>query len=124
MGIDGIGKKGGIPELPNTNTNATDKTRSAKFGNALATERGAGAQKTTATAQVGSSELSAVREGRISLDSYLDQKVDKAVAGVSGLPKQQLEDIRRTLRAELMTDPDLAKLASKATGQTMPAADE
>jgi hypothetical protein len=122
MGIDGIGKKGGIPDLPSTNP--TEKAGSAKFGDALSAERAGGAEKTANTQQVGSSELSAVRDGRISLDTYLDQKVDKAVAGVSGLPKQQMDDIRRTLRAELMSDPELVKLVGKATGQAMPATDE
>lgn len=71
--------------------------------------------------QVGGASASAplqqLQAGEISLDQYLDTRVDSAVEHLDGkLPADQLDFVRQTLRQELETDPVLVELVRRATG--------
>jgi hypothetical protein len=111
MGIDGIGKKGGVPG----NIPAAPTTGPAKTGQSF--EVG-GAQKTEAVASVETGPLAEVRSGRMSVDAYLDHKVADATKHLSGLPSHELGAIKSMLRDQLASDPSLVELVQKATGST------
>ncbi len=71
--------------------------------------------------QVGGASASAplqqLQAGDISLDQYLDTRVDSAVEHLEGkLPADQLDFVRQTLRQELETDPVLVELVRRSTG--------
>lgn len=115
MGIDGIGKRGGIP-TPDT-TGASSTSSAQKTGQSFAAEL----QKPSAAATEavrGSSALEDFKAGRIDMNGYLDQKVDAATAHLQGLPPADLEQLRSMLRDQLASDPGLAELVQKATGQS------
>lgn len=64
-----------------------------------------------------SAPLQQLQAGEISIDQYLDTRVDSAVAHLEGkLPADQLDFVRQTLRQELETDPVLVELVRRATG--------
>jgi hypothetical protein len=112
MSIDGIGPKGpgGVGPLSGPGAPASS-------GEGFRVERGAGAE-----AAQGSELLSRLQSGEISVDQYLDARVDEAVQPlVSKLPSDAIEHIRSTLRAQLETDPVLVELVKRATSVAPPA---
>lgn len=130
MGIDRIGKGGGLPPMPPSTggtggagaTNATGSTQgpSKTFqvertsGQAPAERAGnvAGAERAT-----GTSPLERLRAGEIDVHGYIDLKVDQATAGLQGLSPSELAHIKNTLRDQMASDPGLADLVKTATGQ-------
>lgn len=108
MSIDGIGKRGGVvPGAP-----------AAGAGSAQgAFELGAPGEAAAASAAGGSDAFQALERGEISVDQYLDARVESAVAPlVSRLSPEQLEFVRGELRGALETDPVLVELVRKTTG--------
>jgi hypothetical protein len=106
MSIDGIGKPGGVaPGAP-------------AAGAALGSfEVGAPAAASASSAAAGSDAFQALERGEISVDQYLDARVESAVAPlVSRLSPEQLEFVRGELRGALETDPVLVELVRKTTG--------
>jgi hypothetical protein len=108
MSIDGIGKRGGVtpgaPEAP-----------------APGAAPAAGSFEVGGAAPVGAAEggdaFLALERGEISIEQYLDARVEGAVAPlVSKLSPEQLEFVRAELRAALETDPVLVELVRKTTG--------
>jgi hypothetical protein len=64
-----------------------------------------------------SGPLAQLEKGEISLDQYLDARVEDALAPLAArLAPEQLEFVRSSLRAELATDPVLVELLQRVTG--------
>jgi hypothetical protein len=112
MSIDGIGKRGGIPAgapVPG----ATSTPGEFKLGGADQT----GAAEQAAAPGASSDALGALERGEISVDQYLDARVQSAVAPLeASLSPDQLQFVRTELRAALENDPVLVELVRKATG--------
>src|SRR5580700_5670211 len=62
-----------------------------------------------------SGPLERFRRGEIDLDTYVDLKVEAALAHLLGLPALQLEKTRALLRAKIAAEPELQELIRKAT---------
>jgi hypothetical protein len=110
MGINGIGKPGS-PVAP-TSTGATlpaASTEGPPFAERMA--------ETSATnrAEGPQSALTQLHAGAITVDQYLDLKVQEATAPL-GLAPAQLESMRAALRERLSADPTLVDLVRAATG--------
>lgn len=126
MGIDRIGKGGGVPPTPDgQGTGAVGPT--GKPEKAFEVERTSSA---TATQKAGdvegvapSSPLARLRAGEIDVNGYVDLKVDEATASLKGVPAAELDEIKKALRDQLRTDPALVDLVRTATGK-MPAPPE
>jgi hypothetical protein len=110
MSIDGIGKRDGI--APGASVpGAAPAAGSFEVGAAEATDATAGAG-----AASGSDAFQALERGEISVDQYLDARVESAVAPLlSRLSPEQLEFVRAELRSSLTTDPVLVELVRKTT---------
>jgi hypothetical protein len=108
MSIDGIGKRGGVtPGAPVPG--AAPAQGSFEVGEVA----GVGAPA-EATGQ--SDAFLALERGEISVDQYLDARVESAVAPLlSRLSSEQLEFVRAELRSALTTDPVLIELVRKTT---------
>jgi hypothetical protein len=110
MGIDGIGKRGGnLPTAPGTGpTEARGSFELPAPGAAPAS---------AASAASGTSDaFAALERGELSVEQYLDARVEGAVAPlVSRLSPEQLEFVRAELRSALETDPVLIELIRKST---------
>ena len=108
MSIDGIGKPGGIaPGAPATP--AAPAQSSFVVGSAAAPP--------TATA-AGSDAFAALERGELTVEQYLDARVEGAVAPlVAKLSPEQLEFVRAELRSALETDPVLVELVRQSTGR-------
>ena len=64
-----------------------------------------------------SDALERVRSGELSLDQYLDGRVQEAVEHLVGkLPAEQLDFVRETLREQLSSDPVLVELVRRTVG--------
>src|SRR5260221_14523379 len=109
MGIDGIGKRGGIaPGTPASG--ATPAQGSFEVG-------APGAAQAPDPASGASDAFLALERGEINVDQYLDARVEGAVAPLlSRLSPEQLEFVRAELRSALETDPVLVELVRKTTG--------
>jgi hypothetical protein len=109
MSIDGIGKRGGIAP------GASVPGAPAAPGSF---EVGAPAAASGASAPSGVSDAFAELErGEISVEQYLDARIESAVAPLlSRLSPDQLEFVRAELRSALETDPVLIELVRKTTG--------
>jgi hypothetical protein len=60
--------------------------------------------------------LERLERGELSVDQYLDSRVDEAVAPFQAhLPADKLEFLKSSLRAQLETDPVLVELVRRAT---------
>jgi hypothetical protein len=110
MSIDGIGKRGGA--LPGASVpGAPPAAGSFEVGAAEATGAAAGA-----AAASGSDAFQALERGEISVEQYLDSRVESAVAPLlSRLSPEQLEFVRAELRSSLTDDPVLVELVRKTT---------
>jgi hypothetical protein len=109
MSIDGIGKRAGItgPAAPG----AQPARGSFEVGGAEA------AEPLDSVAASGSDAFLALERGELSVEQYLDARVESAVAPlVSKLSPEQLEFVRGELRSSLETDPVLVELVRKTTG--------
>jgi hypothetical protein len=108
MGIDSIGKGGGVPKV-DAGVSSVGGVESERFE--LTAERVEGPQSVTLLEQV--------QKGQIGLDAYLDVRVNDAVGHLQGrLSPEQLEFVKEELRAQLETDPVLIELVRRATGQS------
>ena len=112
MGIDGVGKPGGVGPLGGAT--GADPTTGAAFRSELeGTARAEQAEPTTA--------LSRLERGEISRDEYLDLRVNEAVSHLHGrLAPEQLEFVKDSLRQQLETDPVLVELVRRTTGAVAP----
>jgi hypothetical protein len=109
MSIDGIGKRGGV--LPGADTPGVAPAKGSFEIGPSTGVAGAG------SAAGGSEAFSALERGEISVEQYLDARVESAVAPLlSRLSPDQLEFVRGELRQALETDPVLVELVKKTTG--------
>jgi hypothetical protein len=111
MSIDGIGKRGGV--LPGAQLPGALPAQAA-----FAVDGAPPAEAVGAAEAAGKSDaFAALERGEISVDQYLDARVESAVAPlVSRLSPEQLEFVRAELRSALTTDPVLVELVRKTTG--------
>ncbi|HKY38347.1 MAG TPA: hypothetical protein VJN18_20530 [Polyangiaceae bacterium] len=108
MSIDGIGKRGVTPgaSVPGASGSAGSFELGAPEGTSAALPAGAP-----------SDAFLALERGELSVEQYLDARVEGAVAPLlTRLSPEQLELVRAELRAALSTDPVLVELVRKATG--------
>jgi hypothetical protein len=107
MKIDRIGKRDGAQGIDPSPGAAPCAPSGATFK----AERAAAVQATAA--------LDRVRSGEITLDQYLDLKVEDATQHLSGrVSPEQLSFIQSSLREQLAADPVLVDLVRAATGST------
>jgi hypothetical protein len=110
MSIDGIGKRGGITpgaSVPGAGPPAASFEVGAPSPVASAAPDAAGGA---------SDAFLALERGEISVDQYLDARVESAVAPLlPRLSPEQLEFVRAELRSSLTTDPVLVELVRKTT---------
>jgi hypothetical protein len=108
MSIDGIGRP---PRPPGVGASEGPEPASGAE-KTFQLERSAGA-----TAVSPSGPLTRLEKGEISVDQYLDARVEEALAPlVERLAPGQLDFVRSSLRAELATDPVLVELVQRVTG--------
>jgi hypothetical protein len=108
MSIDGIGKRGGVTP-GGLAPGATPAQSAFEVGGPEA------ASPPVAAAGEGDAFL-ALERGEISVEQYLDARVESAVAPLlSRLSPEQLEFVRSELRSALTTDPVLIELVRKTT---------
>jgi exopolyphosphatase/pppGpp-phosphohydrolase len=110
MSIDGIGKPpGGAGPLGGSGAPVPVRGESFSIGASPAVDETGG-----------SAELTSLSRGEITLNEYLDVRVNEAVQPFeSKLAPDQLEFVREALREQLASDPALIELARRATG-TLP----
>lgn len=107
MSIDGIGKRGGV--TPGASVPGAGPA-------AGSFEVGAASPSAVEAAGGASDAFLALERGEISVDQYLDARVESAVAPLlSRLSPEQLEFVRAELRSSLTTDPVLVELVRKTT---------
>jgi hypothetical protein len=109
MSIDGIGRP---PRPPGGIGPSEGPLPAAGAEKAFQVERGAETQAVSSSSAV----LTRLEKGEISVDQYLDARVDDALAPLATrLPPEQLEFVKSSLRAELATDPVLVELLKRVT---------
>ena len=118
MSIDGIGRGGGPPKVgskpPAAASRGGSKFEVPESVEAAPTEGAKGAEL-----------LGQVQRGEVSLDSYLDMRVNQAVQHLEkSLNSEQLQFIKGELRQQLRDDPMLAELVRRATGKVAGGANE
>jgi hypothetical protein len=113
MSIDGIGKRGGV--VPGASVpSAAPAPASFEVGAAPAVSPPGAVEGAGAAA--GSDAFQALERGELSVEQYLDARVESAVEPLlSRLSPEQLEFVRGELRAALSTDPVLVELVRKTT---------
>jgi hypothetical protein len=113
MPVDGIGKPPPIPPPGGAPVASGTNAPSERFGVGAAEKP-----------SVAGGDLARLERGEISVDAYLDARVGAATKHFEGrLPRAELEFVRRTLRAELESDPVLVELVRRITSQTPGAAE-
>jgi hypothetical protein len=109
MSIDGIGKPPGAPPGVGGAGGVGEVGKSGEsfqVGEASAVEGPAG-----------SDDLGRLQRGEISVDDYVDSRVEHATEHLAGkLPTEQLEFVKNALREQIATDPVLLELVRRATG--------
>lgn len=113
MGIDGIGKGGPPPVVPDAG--GVDPSRATQGTEAtFSVERGA--KPATADGVDAASPLGRLRAGEVDVNGYVDLKVDEATRGLEGLSPTELGDIKQVLKEQMVSDPGLVDLVRNATG--------
>ncbi|HEY4102649.1 MAG TPA: hypothetical protein VGM44_02120 [Polyangiaceae bacterium] len=116
MGIDGIGKPPGASIGSVGNVQGGEAPRGAE---PFAVDRSAPASPSERI----STALSSLQRGELSLDQYLDGRVNEATNHLVGkLSPDQLDFVKQSLREQLATDPVLIELVQRTTGAS-PATD-
>ena len=116
MGIDGIGKGGAPP--PATGIDRSSSPSAGEIGSSSAEFK---VGKATATEAVAPASLDQVRSGAVTINQYLDRKVNEATSHLTGrLNAEQLSFVRNSLREQLSSDPALIDLVKAATGHLPP----
>src|SRR3954462_13612994 len=113
--VDRIGKGGGV--LPTAAPSGVEQK--GAVDKPFQVERGEAPKPADAVGNVQhTTPLARLRAGEIDVNGYVDLKVDEATSGLKGLAPGQLDDIKKTLRDQMATDPALVDLVRAATGQT------
>ncbi len=110
MGIDGIGKP---PDGRIGGTGSVTSTEVARAAEPFKVDPSAAA---SGGGKV-SSALAQLQRGELSLDQYLDGRVNDATSHLVGkLSPDQLEFVKQSLRDQMATDPVLVELVQRTTG--------
>ena len=113
MPVDGIGKPPPVPP-PGGAPNASGTSAPSEPFRVGAAEK----------PSVAGSDLERLERGELNVDQYLDARVGEATKHLEGrLPRAELEFVRKTLRAELESDPVLIELVRRATSHAPGAAE-
>ena len=106
MSIDGVGKPpGGPPGIGGAG------------GIGKSGEEFRVGEPKAATGAQGSDALGQLQRGEISVEQYLETRVEQAVEHLqSKLSAEQLDFVKSSLREQLSADPMLAELVRRATG--------
>ena len=113
MGIDGIGKPPGTSIGSVGGVQGGEAPRAAE---PFAVDRSASATPSTPSDRV-SAALSSLQRGELSLDQYLDGRVNEATQHLAGkISPDQLDFVKQSLREQLATDPVLVELVRRTTG--------
>jgi hypothetical protein len=118
MGIDRIGKGGMAPPVPppTVSPTALDRTSSsAGIARSFEPQADAPVEEPSPAEAVAAGPLQQLQSGNLTLERYLDAKVDEATAQLV-LPPSDLSAIRAALRERLASDPTLVDLVRSATG--------
>ena len=116
MGIDRIGKGGGVPPPIVPTRDGVGAPRAAEPTSAFRVEPA----PTESAAPIDPAKvtpLELLRTGEVDIHGYLDLKVHEATSHLTRLPHGELEAVRKMLRDQLATDPGLADLVQHATGR-------
>jgi hypothetical protein len=107
MGIDGIGK----PGAPPAGIGGPGANKPVETGDAFKVDRSAAPE-----AKAGTDALGRLKNGDLTLDEYLEQRVGDAVSHLTQkLSAPQLEFVKDTLREQLKSDPVLVELVRRTT---------
>jgi hypothetical protein len=111
MGIDGIGGK---PPIGPAGVGGQAVPR----GEGFSLEQGGATPRIQPASEVSGTEaLDRFHSGELSIDEYLDTRVDKAVEHLASvLPASHLELLKEQLKEQLKTDPSVGVLVQRATG--------
>lgn len=72
-----------------------------------------------ATKPIPDDALQRLQSGELTLDEYLDIRVEKALAHVKGrMSEERYQMLRDVMREHIRTDPVCAEMARRVTGQT------
>jgi len=125
MGVDGIGKGGGVPpRAPGAGgpPEASPAQGSTSAGKPFEVDRGGASEPAAPVAAPDradpASPLGRLRAGEVDVHGYIDLRVDEATRSLRGLSAEEIDAIKSTLRDQLRTDPALVDLVREATGQT------
>jgi hypothetical protein len=115
MSIDGIGKPPGAAISGTVGIQGSEAARPAEpFAGVLDAAPAAGSRVSAA--------LSGLQRGELTLDQYLDGRVNDATEHLSGkIGPEQLEFVKQSLREQMATDPVLVELVQRTTGFRPPA---
>jgi hypothetical protein len=110
MGIDRIGKGGGVGKPPEIGgpSGAKETGRPFEVQKAEAPKPADAVNK--------AAPLERLRAGEIDINGYVDLKVEEATAHLKAMPANELDAIRKMLRDQMATDPALLDLVKSATG--------
>lgn len=117
MGIDRIGKGGTALPVPSSTVSQTslDRTSSSAIGRPFEPQSSAPVEGPTPAEAAAPGPLQQLQSGTLTLDRYLDAKVDEATAQLALAPSD-LSAVRAALRERLASDPTLVDLVRSATG--------
>ncbi len=116
MSIDGIGKPGLGPVPPPTGAAPVAGAAAATTPFRVEPSAQADPLPSAATVGAGDTPLARLERGEIDVAQYLDLRVQAATSHLAHLGPDDLEFVRRTLRAELSRDPALTELVRRACG--------
>jgi len=124
MGIDRIGKGGApAPGSPSTVSSTEAVERASDVGRAFDPGARNAVQGPSTVEAAPSTALQRLQAGSLTLEDYLDHKVDEATAQLA-LPHVELDAVRAALRERLASDPTLADLVRSATGAVVSPPDD
>lgn len=119
MGINPIGKSGRPGEFISPTTAAVDAPGPGQSVDSPEEFSLSKVESTEATLKT--SPLEQLKSGEISVEEYLDIRVNQAVSHlVDRIPSENLAFIRSTLRTQLEQDPALVDLVRRATSSRIP----
>jgi hypothetical protein len=113
MGVDRIGKGG--PPAPTQSKETTPAKEAGRPFEVKKPDQSASVERTAPT-----TPLERLRAGAIDVNGYVDAKVDEATAHLHGLPRVELDAIKKALRDQMTSDPMLVDLVRRATGVEPP----
>lgn len=111
MSIDRIGKSGGVqtPEV------ATEVGQKDGVDKPFSVDRETPVGGVEAIDET--SPLERLRAGEIDVNGYVDLKVDRATHHVVGLSPEDLAELKKILREQMVSDPEFVDLVRQATGK-------